>query len=87
MAKKHFPTGISGGPQQSAPTWQVDDYGNATFASVNDRSSSNGGGSGSVTSVAQTFTGGLISVAGSPITSDGTLELSLIHISEPTRPY
>ena len=32
MAKKHFPTGISGGPQQSTPTWQVDDYGNATFA-------------------------------------------------------
>ena len=81
MAKKHFPTGISGGPQQSAPTWQVDDYGNATFASVNDRSSSNGGGSGSVTSVAQTFTGGLISVAGSPITSDGTLELTVAGTS------
>jgi len=81
MAKKHFPTGISGGPQQSAPTWQVDDYGNATFASVNDRSSSNGGGSGSVTSVAQTFTGGLISVAGSPITSDGTLALTVAGTS------
>jgi hypothetical protein len=81
MAKKHFPTGISGGAQQSAPTWQVDDYGNATFASVNDRSSSNGGGSGTVTSVAQTFTGGLISVAGSPITSDGTLALTVAGTS------
>ena len=81
MAKKHFPTGISGGAQQSAPTWQVDDYGNATFASVNDRSSSNGGGSGSVTSVAQTFTGGLISVSGSPITSDGTLALTVAGTS------
>ena len=35
--KKHFPEGVSGGPQQSDPTWQVDDYGNATFESVNDR--------------------------------------------------
>jgi trimeric autotransporter adhesin len=33
----------------------------------------NGKGSGSVTSVAQSFTGGLISVAGSPITTSGTL--------------
>ena len=32
---------------------------------------------GTVTSVAQTFTGGLISVAGSPITSSGTLALTV----------
>lgn len=35
------------------------------------------GASGSVTSVAQTFTGGLISVSGSPITSSGTLALTV----------
>ena len=34
-------------------------------------------GTGTVTSVAQTFTGGLISVAGSPITSAGTLALTV----------
>ena len=34
-----------------------------------------GGGSGTVTSVAQTFTGGLISVSGSPVTTSGTLAL------------
>ena len=37
--------------------------------------------SGSVTSVAQTFTGGLISVAGSPITSSGTLALTVAGTS------
>jgi hypothetical protein len=40
-----------------------------------------GGGSGTVTSVAQTFTGGLISVAGSPITTSGTLALSVAGTS------
>lgn len=38
-------------------------------------------GSGTVTSVAQTFTGGLISVAGSPITSSGTLALTVAGTS------
>ncbi len=38
-------------------------------------------GVGSVTSVAQTFTGGLISVAGSPITSSGTLALTVAGTS------
>jgi len=38
-------------------------------------------GSGSVTSVAQTFTGGLISVSGSPITSSGTLALTVAGTS------
>ena len=41
----------------------------------------NGKGSGSVTSVAQTFTGGLISVAGSPITTSGTLALTVAGTS------
>ena len=40
-----------------------------------------GGGSGTVTSVAQSFTGGLISVAGSPITSSGTLALTVAGTS------
>lgn len=38
-------------------------------------------GSGTVTSVAQTFTGGLISVAGSPITTSGTLALTIAGTS------
>lgn len=40
-----------------------------------------GGGSGTVTSVAQTFTGGIVSVAGSPITTSGTLALTVAGTS------
>lgn len=40
-----------------------------------------GGGSGTVTSVAETFTGGLISVAGSPITTSGTFALTVAGTS------
>ena len=40
-----------------------------------------GGGSGTVTSVAQSFTGGLISVSGSPVTSSGTLALTVAGTS------
>jgi hypothetical protein len=39
------------------------------------------GSSGSVTSVAQTFTGGIISVSGSPITTSGTLALTVAGTS------
>ena len=39
------------------------------------------GNTGTVTSVAQSFTGGLISVAGSPITSSGTLALTVAGTS------
>lgn len=39
------------------------------------------GATGSVTSVAQTFTGGLISVGGSPITTSGTLALTVAGTS------
>ena len=39
------------------------------------------GGSGTVTSVAQTFTGGIISVSGSPITTAGTLALTVAGTS------
>jgi hypothetical protein len=38
-------------------------------------------GAGTVTSVAQSFTGGIISVAGSPITSSGTLALTVAGTS------
>jgi len=41
----------------------------------------NNKGSGSVTSVAQSFTGGLISVTGSPITTSGTLALTVAGTS------
>jgi hypothetical protein len=40
-----------------------------------------GAGAGTVTSVAQTFTGGIISVAGSPITTSGTLALTVAGTS------
>lgn len=40
-----------------------------------------GGGSGTVTSVAQSFSGGLISVSGSPITTSGTLALTVAGTS------
>lgn len=40
-----------------------------------------GTGGGTVNSVAQTFTGGLISVAGSPVTSSGTLALTVAGTS------
>jgi hypothetical protein len=39
------------------------------------------GGGGTVTSVAQSFTGGIISVAGSPITTSGTLALTVAGTS------
>lgn len=42
---------------------------------------SGGGGSGTVTSVAQSFTGGLISVGGSPVTTSGTLALTVAGTS------
>lgn len=42
---------------------------------------SNAGSSGTVSSVAQSFTGGLISVTGSPITTSGTLALTVAGTS------
>ena len=41
----------------------------------------NGKGAGTVTSVAQSFTGGIISVGGSPITTSGTLALTVAGTS------
>ena len=49
--------------------------------SADDWTTFNSKGSGSVTSVGQTFTGGLISVAGSPITTSGTLALTVAGTS------
>ena len=49
--------------------------------SSTDWSTFNSKGSGTVTSVAQSFTGGLISVAGSPITTSGTLALTVAGTS------
>lgn len=43
--------------------------------------SGGGGGSGTVTSVGETFTGGLISVAGSPVTTAGTFALTVAGTS------
>jgi len=48
--------------------------GDGTWASIT-------GGLGTVTSVGQTFTGGLISVSGSPITTSGTLALTVAGTS------
>ena len=61
----------------------------ATLTAGSGISITNGSGSisiaatnfGTVTSVAQTFTGGLISVSGSPITSSGTLALTVAGTS------
>lgn len=44
-------------------------------------SGGNGGGTGTVTSVGQSFTGGLVSVSGSPITTSGTLALTVAGTS------
>ena len=43
--------------------------------------SGGGGGSGTVTSVAQSFTGGIVSVSGSPVTTSGTLALTVAGTS------
>jgi len=59
----------------------------AATASVNgyltstDWTTFNNKGSGSVTSVAQSFTGGIISVGGSPVTTSGTLALTVAGTS------
>lgn len=74
------PVVSSGGatPAISMPkaTTSVDGYLSST-----DWTTFNNKGSGSVTSVAQSFTGGLISVTGSPITTSGTLALTVAGTS------
>ena len=51
------------------------------YLSSTDWSTFNNKGDGTVTSVAQSFTGGLISVSGSPVTSSGTLALTVAGTS------
>ena len=72
---------IALGVQVGAPTGGDKGAGtiNATGLYVNGTAVSTGGGT--VTSVAQSFTGGIISVSGSPITTSGTLALTVAGTS------
>jgi len=58
--------------EKATVTWNGSDYVKVATSTA---------GSGSVTSVAQSFTGGLISVGGSPITTSGTLALTVAGTS------
>ena len=85
-------TGLTGGPITSTGTISIADTtvaaGSYTYASITvnaqgqiTSASSGSVSSGTVTSVAQTFTGGIISVGGSPITTSGTLALTVAGTS------
>lgn len=63
-------SGVSGHCAQFTSTYEIIDNGTAC-----------GGGAGTVTSVGQSFTGGLISVAGSPVTGASTLALTVAGTS------
>jgi hypothetical protein len=66
-------TNMAANPVTGTPSSTTFLRGDGTWASPT--------GSGTVTSVAQSFTGGLISVAGSPITGSGTLALTVAGTS------
>ena len=85
-------TGLTGGPITSTGTISIDVTGVTAGAYTNASITVNAQGqitsassgsvsSGTVTSVAQTFTGGIISVGGSPITTSGTLALTVAGTS------
>lgn len=67
------------GTATAAPSSAIAIGSGLTLSTAGTLSSTAGGGS--VTSVAETFTGGLISVAGSPITGAGTLALTVAGTS------
>lgn len=71
-------------PSANVARLYAKDDGGATKLCYKDSAASElciGTGAGTVTSVGQTFTGGLISVAGSPITGSGTLALTVAGTS------
>lgn len=76
-------TEIDGSPRATNVTTLVFSNGSVTCSSSRrcTVTTGGGGGSGTVTSVAQSFTGGLISVGGSPITTSGTLALTVAGTS------
>jgi len=71
------PTGPTGNTGATGPTGNT----GATGPTGNTGATGNTGPTGPVSSVGQTFTGGLISVAGSPITTSGTLALTVAGTS------
>lgn len=72
VVKGSATTGVTVAAGETAlVVWGVADFIKATSTTFN----------GSVTSVAQSFTGGLISVAGSPVTTSGTLALTVAGTS------
>ena len=68
------PTGVAGYFRFNSTNNQFEGYNGTSWGSFSNTT-------GTVTSVAQTFTGGLISVAGSPITGSGTLALTVAGTS------
>jgi hypothetical protein len=69
--------GVTTGPTSGTTAGHI-----ATFVGTNGQIQDGGApATGTVTSVAQTFTGGLISVGGSPVTTSGTLALTVAGTS------
>lgn len=71
----------AGGTKGLVPAPAAGDAAASKFLKADGTWAAVGGGTGTVTSVAQSFTGGLISVGGSPITTSGTLALTVAGTS------